>query len=163
MSLVDTGDATMTGGRLKRVAGHLDGGGDFCFTYGDGVSDLDIASTVKFHKAHGGLASVTAVYPPKRFGQMEIIGDKVTDFKEKPDGEGGYINGGFFVLSPKVLDYVEGDATIWEREPLEHLSRNQQLFAFRHDGFWQPMDTLRDKTYLEELWASGRPPWKSWP
>ena len=163
VSLVETVDATLTGGRLKRVAGHLDGGGDFCFTYGDGVSDLDIASTVKFHKAHGGLASVTAVYPPKRFGQMEIIGDRVTDFKEKPDGEGGYIKGGFFVLSPKVLDYVEGDATIWEREPLEHLSRNQQLFAFRHDGFWQPMDTLRDKTYLEELWASGRPPWKSWP
>ena len=161
VSLVDTGDSTMTGGRLKRVAEHLEGE-DFCCTYGDGVSDLDIAATVKFHKAHGGLASVTAVHPPKRFGQMKIINDRVIHFEEKPHGEGGYINGGFFVLSPKVLNYIEGDATIWEREPLEMLSQQQQLFAFRHDGFWQPMDTLRDKTYLEELWLSGRAPWKSW-
>ena len=162
VSLVDTGDSTMTGGRLKRVAEHLEDE-DFCCTYGDGVSDVDIAATIQFHKTHGGLASVTAVYPPKRFGQMKIVEDRVIHFEEKPDGEGGYINGGFFVLSNKVIDYIDGDSTIWEREPLERLSQDEQLFAYRHDGFWQPMDTLRDKTYLEELWVSGRAPWKSWP
>jgi glucose-1-phosphate cytidylyltransferase len=162
VSLVDTGEATMTGGRLKRVIDHV-GPDDFCMTYGDGVADVDIRKTIDFHKQHGGLATVTAVYPPKRFGQLEIVGDQVRDFKEKPDGEGGFINGGFFVLSPKVADYVEGDSTVWEREPLERLSNEGQLHAFRHEGFWQPMDTLRDKTYLEELWTSGKAPWKTWP
>jgi glucose-1-phosphate cytidylyltransferase len=161
ISLIDTGAETLTGGRLKRVADHI-GYEDFCLTYGDGVSDLDIAGTVAFHKAHGGLATVTAVYPPKRFGQMEIADNRVLDFKEKPDGEGGFINGGFFVLSPKVIDYIAGDSTIWEREPLERLSNERQLYAFKHEGFWQPMDTLRDKTYLEELWQSGAAPWKVW-
>ena len=161
VSLIDTGADTSTGGRLKRVAEHV-GNDDFCLTYGDGVSDLDIAATVRFHQAHGGLASVTAVYPPKRFGRMEINENRVIDFKEKPDGEGGFINGGFFVLSPRVIDYIEGDGTIWEREPLERLSNERQLYAFRHEGFWQPMDTLRDKTMLETLWTEGNPPWKSW-
>jgi glucose-1-phosphate cytidylyltransferase len=161
VSLIDTGETTMTGGRLKRVMSHLDAN-EFCMTYGDGVSDVDISATLKFHRSHGGLATVTAVYPPKRFGQLEIVGTLVKDFKEKPDGEGGYINGGFFVLSSKVGSYLEDDRTIWEREPLERLSREGQLHAYQHDGFWQPMDTLRDKIYLEELWAGGNAPWKVW-
>jgi glucose-1-phosphate cytidylyltransferase len=161
VSLIDTGENTLTGGRLKRVLGHV-GEDDFCLTYGDGVSDLDIGATINFHRRHGGLATVTAVYPPKRFGQLEIVEDRVRDFKEKPDGEGGFINGGYFVLSPKVGRYIEGDTTIWEREPLERLSKEGELYAFRHEGFWQPMDTLRDKIYLEELWAAERAPWKAW-
>lgn len=161
VSLIDTGESTMTGGRLKRVMDHVRDD-TFCMTYGDGVSDVDIGSTLKFHREHGGLATVTAVYPPKRFGQLEIVDTLVKDFKEKPDGEGGYINGGFFVLSPKVGSYIADDQTIWEREPLERLSHEGQLHAFRHDGFWQPMDTLRDKTYLEELWTGGKAPWKVW-
>ncbi|RTL61526.1 MAG: glucose-1-phosphate cytidylyltransferase [Pseudonocardiaceae bacterium] len=162
VSLIDTGENTMTGGRLKRVLPYVEDDDAFCLTYGDGVSDVAIAKSIAFHHAHGGLATVTATYPPKRFGQLELDGNHVINFKEKPDGEGGFINGGFFVLSPKIGDYIEDDSSIWEREPLEALSRDRQLHAFRHDGFWQPMDTLRDKTYLEELWASGKAPWKTW-
>ncbi|MHB1304802.1 MAG: glucose-1-phosphate cytidylyltransferase [Acidiphilium sp.] len=161
VSLVDTGESTMTGGRLKRVFDHLDGG-DFCMTYGDGVSDIDINRTISFHRQHGGLATVAAVYPPKRFGQLEIVDERVRDFKEKPDGEGGFINGGFFVLSPEVGKYITGDTTVWERQPLEQLSKEGQLYSYKHEGFWQPMDTLRDKIYLEKLWASGEAPWKKW-
>jgi glucose-1-phosphate cytidylyltransferase len=161
VSLIDTGESTMTGGRLARVMDHV-GEETFCMTYGDGVSDVDIGATLKFHKEHGGLATVTAVYPPKRFGQLELANTLVKNFKEKPDGEGGYINGGFFVLSQKVATYIEGDQTIWEREPLERLSQEAQLHAYRHNGFWQPMDTLRDKVYLEELWNSEGAPWKVW-
>ncbi len=161
VSLVDTGDATMTGGRLKRVFDHL-GDEPFCLTYGDGLSDVDIGAVIAFHESHHGLATVTAVYPPKRFGQLEIVAGRVRDFKEKPEGEGGHINGGFFVLSPGVRAYLGNDATVWEKEPLENLSKDGQLFAYMHDGFWQPMDTLRDKLYLEELWAGGQAPWRTW-
>jgi glucose-1-phosphate cytidylyltransferase len=161
VSLIDTGENTMTGGRLKRVLNLVEDE-YVCMTYGDGVSDVNIGSTLDFHRTHGGLATVTAVYPPKRFGQLEIVDTLVKDFKEKPDGEGGYINGGFFVLSPKVGDYIEGDQTIWERQPLEQISKEGQLHAYRHDGFWQPMDTLRDKIYLEELWTLRAAPWKVW-
>lgn len=161
ISLVDTGAETMTGGRIKRVCSHL-GAEDFCLTYGDGVSDVNIGELVKFHKKHGKKATVTAVYPPKRFGQLDIVDDRVCNFTEKPEGEGGYINGGFFVLSPKVIDYIENDSTVWERAPLERLSAEGDLFAYRHDGFWQPMDTLRDKMYLEELWSTQSAPWKTW-
>jgi len=161
VSLVDTGEPTQTGGRLKRVLPHI-GDEHFCLTYGDGVSNIDVKATIAFHHEHGDMATVSAVYPPRRFGQLDIVGDRVRDFKEKPDGEGGYVNGGFFVLSPKVGDYIAGDATVWEREPLERLSKEGQLHAFRHSGFWQPMDTLRDKTYLEELWERGTAPWKIW-
>ncbi|MFG1466451.1 glucose-1-phosphate cytidylyltransferase [Xanthobacter sp. DSM 24535] len=162
ISLIETGDATMTGGRLRRVLPHI-GEDAFCLTYGDGVANIDIAASIAFHRQHGGLATVTAAYPPKRFGQMEIVDNQVRDFREKPDGEGGFINGGFFVLSPKVADYIDpNDEAIWEREPLERLSRDGQLYAYKHEGFWQPMDTLRDKMYLEELWSSGAAPWKVW-
>lgn len=161
VSLVDTGEATMTGGRLRRVMEYLDGS-DFCMTYGDGVSNIDIGRSIRFHREHGGLATVAAVYPPKRFGQLDIVENRVRDFKEKPDGEGGFINGGFFVLSSKVGTYVTDDSTIWERQPLERLSKEGQLYAYKHEGFWQPMDTLRDKIYLEELWATGEAPWKTW-
>ena len=161
VSLIDTGEKTMTGGRLKRAIMHA-GDDEFCMTYGDGLSDVDIAATLRFHRDHGGLATVTAVYPPKRFGQLEIVDTLVKNFKEKPDGEGGQVNGGFFVLSSKVANYIEDDRTIWEQEPLERLSREGQLHAYRHDGFWQSMDTLRDKILLEELWTRGKPPWKVW-
>ncbi len=161
VTLIDTGEATMTGGRLARVLKHVRGDA-FCLTYGDGVSDLDISASVAFHRAHGKLASVTAVYPPRQFGVLEIKGDAVTSFREKPKGEGGFINGGFFVLSPEVGKYLEGDATVWEQEPLQRLVSDDQLRAFRHEGFFQPMDTLRDRTYLEELWHSGNAPWKCW-
>lgn len=163
VTLVDTGEETMTGGRLKRVAPYLKGEDAFCFTYGDGVSDVDITALIKFHKAQGTQATLTAAYPPGRFGALDIHPDhKVTSFKEKPKGDGGMINGGFFVLSPKVLDLLEGDHTIWERAPLETLAERGELSAYQHHGFWQPMDTLRDKTLLEELWASGKAPWKTW-
>lgn len=161
VTLVDTGENTMTGGRLRRVAQYL-GDDDFCFTYGDGVSTIDIGASVSFHKAHGKQATVTAVQPPGRFGALKIHGNTVDSFLEKPNGDGAYINGGFFVLSPQVISLIAGDDTIWERQPLEALAKSGQLEAFRHDGFWQPMDTLRDKQYLEELWNTGKAPWKVW-
>ena len=162
VTLVDTGENSMTGGRLKRVASYLDPGEDFCFTYGDGVSDTDISKTIAFHREHGKLATVTAVRPPARFGALRFDGDDVTGFVEKPEGEGGFINGGFFVLNQKVVERIDGDATSFEAEPLTGLAREGQLKAWFHDGFWQPMDTLRDKIQLENLWASGNPPWKVW-
>jgi glucose-1-phosphate cytidylyltransferase len=161
VTLVDTGDATQTGGRLKRVLGYV-GDEDFCFTYGDGVSDLDITALVGFHRKHGALATVTAVQPPGRFGALDVEGDRISGFREKPEGDGGWINGGFFVLSPKVADYIDGDDTVWEREPMEALAREGQLAPFPHEGFWHAMDTLRDKRQLEELWDSGKAPWKTW-
>ncbi|MBA3024398.1 MAG: glucose-1-phosphate cytidylyltransferase [Gammaproteobacteria bacterium] len=161
VTLVDTGENTMTGGRLKRVRDHL-GDDDFCFTYGDGVSDVDITETLSFHRRHGRLATLTGVQPPGRFGVLNIKGDHVTSFEEKPHGDGGWVNGGFFVLSPKVIDLIENDTTVWERGPMERLARENQLSAYLHHGFWQPMDTLRDKNHLEELWQSGNAPWKVW-
>ena len=159
VTLVDTGEATMTGGRLKRVASYLQGEDAFCFTYGDGVSDVNITALIAFHKAPQVKATLTATLPPGRFGVLELQGKKVKSFQEKPRGDGGLINGGFFVLSPSVMDYIDGDSCIWERAPLESLAREGQLSAFEHEGFWQPMDTLRDKTHLEELWQSGQAPW----
>lgn len=161
VTLVDTGENTMTGGRLKRVRKYL-GDDDFCFTYGDGVGDVNLTTLLGFHKTQGTLASLTATQPPGRFGSLILDQHQVTRFQEKPSGDGGWINGGFFVLSPKVLDYIEGDHTLWEREPMERLAQAGQLSAFLHHGFWQPMDTLRDKNHLEELWASGKAPWKTW-
>lgn len=163
VTLVDTGEETLTGGRLKRVSKYLDSSEPFCFTYGDGVSDIDIGKLIDFHNENGLLATLTATYPPGRFGALDIHKDhRVSSFKEKPKGDGGMINGGFFVLSPKVIDLIEGDQTIWERDPLENLAEAGQLAAFQHHGFWQPMDTLRDKVYLEDLWASGNAPWNVW-
>lgn len=162
VTLIDTGDETMTGGRLKRVADYIKNEDAFCFTYGDGVSDVNISELIAFHKAQNVKATLTATVPPGRFGALGILGDKVTNFMEKPKGDGAMINGGFFVLSPKVLDYIVNDQTIWEREPLELLAKEDSLAAYQHQGFWQPMDTLRDKTYLEELWQSGKAPWKKW-
>lgn len=161
VTLIDTGENTLTGGRLKRVRDYLDNE-DFCFTYGDGVGSVDITKLIEFHKKHGKSATVTAVQPPGRFGALEMKGSTVTSFVEKPHGDGMYINGGFFVLNPSVIDLIEGDSTIWERQPLETLATNGQLEAFKHDGFWQPMDTLRDKQNLEEMWQSGKAPWKVW-
>ncbi|MCB4810641.1 glucose-1-phosphate cytidylyltransferase [Methylovorus menthalis] len=162
VTLVDTGVDTMTGGRLKRVAPYLQGEEAFCFTYGDGVSDVNIAELIAFHQAQQVKATLTATLPPGRFGALDMDGSKVRSFKEKPKGDGAMINGGFFVLSPEVLGLIGDDSTIWEKEPLEALASRGQLAAFSHEGFWQPMDTLRDKTYLEELWASGKAPWKVW-
>jgi glucose-1-phosphate cytidylyltransferase len=161
--LVETGTDTMTGGRLKRLAGRLSDG-TFMLTYGDGLSNIDIRALVAFHRAHGRLATVAAVRPPARFGAMELDGDRVTLVSEKPQTGEGWINGGFFVLEPAVFDYIAGDDTMWERDPLERLARDRQLMAFRHEAFWQPMDTLRDKRYLESLWtsANGRAPWRMW-
>jgi glucose-1-phosphate cytidylyltransferase len=161
VTLVDTGDQTMTGGRLKRVRQYL-GDEDFCFTYGDGLADVNIGELVAFHRHHGRMATVTAVQPPGRYGALEMEGSLVKGFMEKPHGDGGWINGGFFVLSPKVIDSIQGDSTSWEVGPLGSLASGGQLVAFPHAGFWQPMDTLRDKNQLEELWASGRAPWKVW-
>ena len=161
VTLIDTGENTMTGGRLKRVRNYLDQE-DFCFTYGDGVSDIDITGLINFHRKENVLATVTAVQPPGRFGSLATQGSRVTGFMEKPAGEGGWINGGFFVLSPKVIDLISNDFTVWEREPLESLAQQGQLTSFMHHGFWQPMDTLRDKMHLEELWQSGQAPWKAW-
>jgi glucose-1-phosphate cytidylyltransferase len=161
VTLVNTGTETMTGGRLKRVAPYLNGE-TFCLTYGDGVSDVDIAETVSFHRRHGKLATVTAVQPPGRFGAVCLDGDAVRGFQEKPLGDGAWINGGFFVFEPQVIDRIEGDATLLEREPLESLASEGELMAHKHTGFWQPMDTLRDKNQLEALWQSGRAPWKVW-
>ena len=163
ITLIDTGADTMTGGRLKRVAQYVMGEDAFCFTYGDGVGDINITELIKFHKTHGKQATLTAVYPPGRFGAIDIHHNhQITSFKEKPKGDGGMINGGFFVLSPRVIDLIEGDATVWEQAPLETLAHQSQMMAYQHHGFWQPMDTLRDKNYLENLWASGCAPWKLW-
>lgn len=162
VTLVDTGDASMTGGRLKRVAKYVEQDEAFCLTYGDGVSDVDISASIDFHKAHGKQATLTATYPPARFGALDLEGGQVKSFKEKPFGEGGMINGGFFVLSPQVLSLLKDDSTVWEREPLDSLAHQGELMAFEHHGFWQPMDTLRDKILLDELWTSGQAPWKKW-
>ena len=161
VTLVNTGNETMTGGRLKRVAQYL-GEDDFCLTYGDGVADVDISALLKFHLSHGKLATITSVLPPGRFGSLEINGNTVTGFVEKPRGDGGMINGGFFVLSPKVIQYIDNDTTTWEQEPLNNLAIMGQLSAFIHNGFWQPMDTLRDRVLLEKLWVDGCAPWKVW-
>lgn len=162
VTLVDTGDGSNTGGRLARVADYVKDEEAFCFTYGDGVSDVDISAVVEFHRDHGKDATLTATYPPGRFGALDIKQGQVHSFKEKPKGDGAMINGGFFVLSPKVLQRLTGDLTVWEQEPLMGLAADGQLMAFEHTGFWQPMDTLRDKHLLEELWATGTAPWKSW-
>jgi glucose-1-phosphate cytidylyltransferase len=162
VTLVDTGVETMTGGRLKRVAPYIDDHEPFCFTYGDGVADIDIAKSIAFHKSHGKRATLSATFPAGRFGALDISQNMVTSFKEKPRGDGDLVNGGFFVLSPDVLKLIDDDQTTWERGPLETLAETGQLAAFEHTGFWQPMDTLRDKTYLEDLWTSGRAPWKVW-
>lgn len=161
VTLVDTGEQTQTGGRLKRIAEHLDGE-DFCFTYGDGLCNVDIGRLIEFHSQSDTLATVTAVQPPGRFGSLELSGDRIDNFDEKPKGDGGWVNGGFFVLSPEVLKLIPGDATVWEKEPLQQLSARGELAAYRHDGFWHPMDTLRDRVRLEELWESGAAPWKVW-
>ena len=160
ITLVDTGETTQTGGRLKRVGDYIDD--DFCLTYGDGVGSVDIKKLIQFHKEHGKLGTMTAVQPPGRFGALSINGNTINSFKEKPSGDGGWINGGFFVLKPSVLDLIKSDETIWEREPLEALAHSGNLQAYFHDGFWQPMDTLRDKNLLESSWASGKAPWKVW-
>ena len=162
VTLVDTGDETMTGGRLRRVARFVENESEFCFTYGDGVADLDIGATIAFHRSHGKAATLTATIPPGRFGALDIEAGRVTRFKEKPKGDGALINGGFFVLDPSVLDLVAGDDTVWEQEPLTTLAERGELMAFEHHGFWQPMDTLRDKQQLEALWATNRAPWKTW-
>lgn len=162
VTLVDTGENSMTGGRLGRVRKYIENDDMFCFTYGDGVGDIDIGASIAFHKQHGKSATLTATYPPGRFGALDIREGKVLNFKEKPKGDGAMINGGFFVLSPKVLGYLGGDDTVWEQAPLQGLAEDGQLMAFEHQGFWQPMDTLRDKHLLEELWATGKAPWKKW-
>lgn len=163
VTLVDTGDDSMTGGRLKRVESFIKDEEDFCFTYGDGVSDINLTELIAFHRANGKLATLTAAYPPGRFGALDIAANNtVSSFQEKPKGDGGMINGGFFVLSPKVISLIDDDSTIWERKPLEKLAEQGQLTAYQHHGFWQPMDTLRDKIYLEEVWQKGTAPWKVW-
>jgi len=162
VTLIDTGENSMTGGRLRRVADYVKDEESFCFTYGDGVSDIDIGATVAFHKKHGKAATLTATFPPGRFGALDIRQGQVMSFKEKPKGDGAMINGGFFVLKPEVLNYLTDDGTIWEQEPLMKLAAEGQLMAYEHAGFWQPMDTLRDKLLLEELWDNGRAPWKIW-
>ena len=162
ITLVDTGESTMTGGRLKRVYEYIRGETAFCFTYGDGLSDVDISAAIAFHESHGKLATVTAVRPPGRYGALQINRDIVTGFTEKPPGDGGLINGGFFVLSPRCIDWIDGDNTSWEGESLVRLANERELMAFAHDGFWQPMDTLREKNLLENLWNSGAAPWKIW-
>lgn len=162
VTLVDTGEDTLTGGRLKRVVDYIKNEDAFCFTYGDGVSNVDIRASIEFHRQHGKLATVTAVQPPGRYGALERSGDQVTGFAEKPRGDGGLINGGFFVLSTRCLDLIEGDHSSWEGEPLTMLAEMGEMMAYEHNGFWQPMDTLRDKNHLEELWASGKAPWRIW-
>lgn len=162
VTLVDTGDDSMTGGRLKRVLPYLKNEKVFCFTYGDGVADINITELINFHKSHGKLATLTAAFPPGRFGALNIVDNQVKKFEEKPKGDGALINAGFFVLSTKVIERIEGDSTIWEQEPLRGLAHDGQLMSFKHSDFWQPMDTLRDKKYLEKLWQSGNAPWKIW-
>ncbi|WP_419909993.1 glucose-1-phosphate cytidylyltransferase [Hoeflea sp.] len=162
VTLIETGENTMIGGRIKRILPYVRDDEFFCLTYGDGVGDVDVTETIRFHRENGVLATVTATQPPGRFGALRMDGTKVTGFQEKPEGDGGWINGGYFVLSPEIGRYIEGDDTVWEREPLENLAADGQLRAYFHNGFWQPMDTLRDKRNLEELWASGDAPWKVW-
>jgi glucose-1-phosphate cytidylyltransferase len=162
VTLVDTGEETQTGGRLKRVARYL-GNEPFCFTYGDGVADVDLGALIRFAGERGTLATLTAVQPPGRYGALDLAGNAVARFKEKPQGDGGWMNGGFFVLSPRVLDYIDGDGTIWEAEPLERLAREGQCSAYLHRGFWHAVDTLRDRMHLEQLWSSSQAPWKVWP
>jgi glucose-1-phosphate cytidylyltransferase len=162
VTLVDTGESTMTGGRLKRVGDYLKKEDCFCFTYGDGLSDLDIKASIAFHRKHGKLATVTAVQPPGRYGALELLGNQVTGFAEKPRGEGGLISGGFFVLSPRCIDLIDGDAVSWELAPMATLAATGEMMAFEHKGFWQPMDTLREKKLLEDLWEAGKAPWKKW-
>jgi len=162
VTLVDTGDDSMTGGRLRRVADYVKDEEAFCFTYGDGVGDNDITATIAFHRSHGKAATLTATYPPGRFGALDIQNGQVKSFKEKPRGDGAFINGGFFVLSPRVLPLLDSDQTIWEQEPLMQLAQQGELMAFPHSGFWQPMDTLHDKNTLEKMWANGTAPWKKW-
>jgi len=161
VTVVDTGETTMTGGRLKRVASYI-GNTTFCMTYGDGVGDVDISAAIATHQKAKKKATVTAVQPPGRFGALQVEGESVTGFIEKPEGDGGWINGGFFVLEPSVLETIKGDGTTWEQEPLRGLSAKGELHAYKHRGFWQPMDTMRDRQYLEELWAAGKAPWKNW-
>ena len=161
VTLVDTGDDTLTGGRLKRVGNYLNGGA-FCMTYGDGLGNVAIGELVKFHKKSRSLATLTAVQPPGRFGSLKMRGNSVQGFEEKPQGDGGWVNGGFFVVEPQALDFIAGDETVWEQEPLKQLAKRNELAAYKHRGFWQPMDTLRDKNHLEELWVSGKAPWKVW-
>ena len=162
VTLVDTGESSMTGGRLNRVRKYIENDEAFCFTYGDGVGDIDISASIEFNKQHGKAATLTATFPPGRFGALDMKQGRVLNFKEKPKGDGAMINGGFFVLSPKVLGYLGGDDTVWEQQPLQQLAEDGELMAYEHHGFWQPMDTLRDKHLLEELWASGKAPWKKW-
>jgi len=162
ITLVETGADTMTGGRLAAIRPYLEPDEPFCFTYGDGVADIDVGDLVRFHKAHGQRATVTSVTPPGRFGALEYEGEQVVDFREKPAGDGGQINGGFFVADPSVLDLVEGPETVWETGPLEALARGGELMGYRHNGFWHPMDTLRDKQLLDGLWKAGKAPWKRW-
>jgi glucose-1-phosphate cytidylyltransferase len=162
VTLVDTGEFSQTGGRLRRVANYLKDEEAFCFTYGDGVGDIDVTALIEFHKSHGKDATLTATYPPGRFGALKIEDDRITDFVEKPRGDGSLINGGYFVLSPKVIDRIENDKSIWEDVPLKGLAKDDQLMAYRHEGFWQPMDTLRDKQQLEHLWEEGNAPWRVW-
>jgi glucose-1-phosphate cytidylyltransferase len=162
VTLVDTGDESMTGGRLGRVESYVKDDEAFCFTYGDGVGDIDISASINFHRSHGKWATLTAAYSPGRFGAIEIQQKQIMSFQEKPKGDGAMINGGFFVLSPKVLEYIKDDKTVWEQEPLKALAKDKQLMAYEHHGFWQPMDTMRDKQHLEDLWANGKAPWKTW-
>jgi glucose-1-phosphate cytidylyltransferase len=162
VTLVDTGEKSMTGGRLLRAAEYIRNEEAFCFTYGDGLSDVDITGSIAYHRSHGKAATLTATYPPGRFGALEVSAGRVLSFKEKPKGDGALVNGGFFVLSPKVLDYLEDDMTVWEQEPLSRLASEDQLMAYEHDGFWHPMDTLRDKQLLEDLWTGNAAPWKTW-
>lgn len=162
VTLIDTGDNSATGGRLRRIADHVKNEEVFCLTYGDGIGDIDITASLEFHRSHGKAATVTATFPPGRFGALDIQENRVRSFQEKPKGDGAMINGGFFLLSPRVLDYLIDDNTVWEQQPLQQLAAEGELMAYQHNGFWQPMDTLRDKTYLEELWASGKAPWKNW-
>jgi len=162
VTLVDTGENSQTGGRLKRVSRYLEGEESFCFTYGDGLGDINIRDSIQFHKKQNSLATLTATYPQAKFGALNIESDKVLSFEEKPKGDNSMVNGGFFVLSPKVLDYIDGDFTGWEQQPLEKLAKEGELSVYKHQGFWQPMDTLRDKNYLEELWNTGKAPWKIW-
>jgi len=161
VTLIDTGEKTMTGGRLKRVRAFLENE-DFCFTYGDGLGDVNITELIEFHQRKARLATLTATQPPGRFGALSLRAEDVLSFREKPQGDGGWVNGGFFVLSPRVIDYIDGDSTVWEREPMERLAQEGQFVAYLHTGFWQPMDTLRDKLLLDELWQSGNAPWKIW-